>query len=486
MKCRCIVASLALVCLFVSPGWGQTRSEEVRRLQEEMQYLQKRLRSLESEEPSSTRERTTQLGRSRIREEEKEDVLVVRVYDLSDLLAPICSYPAMVFSDLNSSNVPLFPDVSLSGLSGISGMGGMGGMGGAMSVPSNTRTKAPRRATGNHLFQMNAPHFNSHPPRPSGMNSARTDLDGLIDAITSTIEPTSWGEVGGPGTIAPVGNSLIVSNTRNVHEQITALLDTFRKRWGTLRTVTVQAHWLWLTEPQLNGLLVADAKSYAGEPRVFGLVDDDAWATHAKELRKADDESPVGYQSVVTCYNGQTVHTVSGEQRRFIVGMIPVVGGGEESSSSVGYQPVVATLQEGAALQVTPMTTTAGKYVVLDVHSRVVLLRDEPESQEEKTRSPYPTVNGMRMVYPVQGIPATIDRPQVSNSHLETTLRVPVDRRMLVGGMTFQARPKKGQPGLYLFVKLGVQELRDDQLQPKPVGKSDAPTKKKPPLKPAK
>ena len=57
---------------------------------------------------------------------------------------------------------------------------------------------------------------------------------------------------------------------------------------------------------------------------------------------------------------------------------------------------------------------------------------------------------------------------------------------MLVGGMTFQARPKKGQPGLYLFVKLGVQELRDDQPQPKAVGKPDAPTKKPPPLKPAK
>lgn len=438
---------------------------------------------MESEEPSSTRERTTQLGRSRIREEEKEDVLVVRVYDLSDLLAPICSYPAMVFSDLNSSNVPLFPDVSLSRLSGISGISGMGGMGGAMSVPSNIRTKTPRRATNSPLFQMNAPYLASQPARPSGMNSARTDLDGLIDAITSTIEPTSWNEVGGPGTIAPVGNSLIVSNTRNVHEQITALLDTFRKRWGTLRTVSVRAHWLWLTEPQLNGLLVADAKPYAGEPRAFGLVDDDAWAAHAKELRKADDESPVGYQSIVTCYNGQTVHTVSGEQRRFIVGMIPVVG---EGSIAIGYQPVAATLQEGAALQVTPMVTTAGKYVVLDVHSRVVLLREEPESQEEKTKSPYPMVNGMRMVYPVQGIPATIDRPLVSNSHLETTLRVPVDRRVLVGGMTFQARPKKGEPGLYLFVKLGVQELRDDQPQPKAVGKPDAAPEKKPPLKPAK
>ena len=33
---------------------------------------------------------------------------------------------------------------------------------------------------------------------------------------------------------------------------------------------------------------------------------------------------------------------------------------------------------------------------------------------------------------------------------------------MLVGGMTFEGQPALGQPGLYLFVKASVQELRDD------------------------
>jgi hypothetical protein len=43
-----------------------------------------------------------------------------------------------------------------------------------------------------------------------------------------------------------------------------------------------------------------------------------------------------------------------------------------------------------------------------------------------------------------------------------TTLRVPVDRTMLVGGMTYQSVPKPGEPNLYLFVRTSVQELRDD------------------------
>ncbi len=483
MKCRCIVASLLLVCLAVSPGWGQTRSEEVQRLREELHRLQRQLQSLESEEPSSTtRERTTQLGRSRIPEEVKEDVLIVRIYDLSDLLAPINAYPATVSGDLDAPK-PIFPDVSGigGGLSGVSGMGGMGGMGGAFSVPSKPLAARPKPNAGGALHQTNVPKTAVRPPVYDAVASLRIDCDGLVDAITSTIEPTSWDVVGGAGTIVPLGNSLIVSNKQNVHDQIAALLDVFRKRWGTLRTVSVQAQWLWLTEPQLQGLLVHDDKSYAGETRTFGLVDNKAWAVHAKELDKADKDAPAGYRAAVTCYNGQTVHAVSGKQRQFIVGMIPVVGGGTEATgTSVGYQPVVATLQEGAALQVTPMVTTAGKFVVLDVHSRVMLLDEAVKPKTDANQYIQP------MVYPTQAIAGAINRPRVSAGNLETTLRVPVDRRMLVGGMTFQARPKRGEPGLYLFVKLGVQELRDDLPEPKPVGKPAAAAKKNLPPKPAK
>lgn len=480
MKCRCIVASLALACLVVSPGWAQSRSDEVKRLHDEIQYLQKRLQSLESEEQSSiSRERSSQLGSSRIRkeiEEDKEDVLIVRIYDLSDLLAPVNSYPAMVFSDLGSSNVPIFPDALLSELSGISGMGGMGGM---MSAPSSPPAKPSGPASSNALFQAGMTNYAVRPGRPSAANDARTDLDGLVDAITSAINPTSWDEVGGPGTIAPLGNALIVSNTQNVHEQITALLDVFRKRWGSLRTVSVRADWLWLTDAQLNALLIKDAKSFAGESRAFCMVDENAWSARAEELQRVEKDSPAGYRAVLTCYNGQTVHAVSGEQRQFIVSMIPVVGGAEGADSGVGYQPVVATLQEGAVLQVTPMITTAGKYVVLDVHSRVVLL-DEPEKPKD---GEYHYIQPI--VHSTQAVTSSIDRPKVSNSHLETTLRVPVDRRVLVGGMTFQARPKKGEPGLYLFVKLGVQELRDDPTEPKAVAKPAAAAGNAPPLKSA-
>ncbi len=476
MKCHRISAFLAVVWLTVSPVLAQTRSDEVQRLRDEMQSLQEKLGALERGDVSSvTRERTTQLGRSRMREEEPE--LVVRIYDLSDLLAPISAYPALINSDLEATEVPIFPTAerTISAPSGMSGAGGMGG--GMMSVPSaahNSAGNAPHSAGSDVLFQKGGSAQPSRTQRtkgaPSGTDSVRIDLDGLIDAITSTIEPTTWDDVGGPGSIAALGNSLIISTTPKTHDQITVLLDSFRKRWGTLRTVSVQADWLWLTDSQLSELLEADAKAKPNEPRAFGLVDDAAWQAQMKERSKADDSQRAGYQAAVTCYNGQTVHTVSGRQQRFITGMIPVVGGGDESS--VGYQPMVATLQEGAALQVTPMTTTGGRFIVLDVHSRVLLVHDNEARQPANP-------NWTAAQWPTHGVVAAVDRPVVTNSNFETTLRVPVDRRMLVGGMTFSPRPKHDELGLYLFVKLQVQELRDDlapaKAEPKPTVKATTP-----------
>jgi hypothetical protein len=55
----------------------------------------------------------------------------------------------------------------------------------------------------------------------------------------------------------------------------------------------------------------------------------------------------------------------------------------------------------------------------------------------------------------IEGRPLRVHR-------LSTTLRAPMDRPMLVGGMSYGEEPKPGEPGLYLFVDVAVQELRSD------------------------
>ncbi len=59
----------------------------------------------------------------------------------------------------------------------------------------------------------------------------RTMEDLLIKLITSTIQPNSWSEVGGPGTIEyfPLGMALVINQVPDVQEQVQDLLDALRK-----------------------------------------------------------------------------------------------------------------------------------------------------------------------------------------------------------------------------------------------------------------
>jgi hypothetical protein len=58
------------------------------------------------------------------------------------------------------------------------------------------------------------------------------DFDSLIDLVTSTIGQQTWSQVGGPGTIAGFGDGqnsvLVVSQTRQVHDEVVQLLADLR------------------------------------------------------------------------------------------------------------------------------------------------------------------------------------------------------------------------------------------------------------------
>lgn len=62
------------------------------------------------------------------------------------------------------------------------------------------------------------------------------DYDTIIEIITSTVEPSGWDEVGGPGAIAPgtfnKTETLVISQTYHVHRKIAALLAELRKVAG--------------------------------------------------------------------------------------------------------------------------------------------------------------------------------------------------------------------------------------------------------------
>jgi hypothetical protein len=56
------------------------------------------------------------------------------------------------------------------------------------------------------------------------------DFDSLIELGTSTVSPASWSDNGGNGSVAPhaASGTLVISQTREVHEQVAMLLDALR------------------------------------------------------------------------------------------------------------------------------------------------------------------------------------------------------------------------------------------------------------------
>ncbi len=66
---------------------------------------------------------------------------------------------------------------------------------------------------------------------PRSAASGGENFRPLVEAIRATIAPTTWDEVGGPGSIVPLAQarSLIVSQTDEVHEQIFELLSGLRQ-----------------------------------------------------------------------------------------------------------------------------------------------------------------------------------------------------------------------------------------------------------------
>lgn len=422
-------------------------------LRAQLEKLQSALREVELKDEQ--RGKVTEIGSSRGRlRETDEPRLVVKVYDLSDLFTVAPTYPAYEPLELlrASEPQPVFPHMEGAASNRSSGAGFGGGGGGLFAVPN-----APERPA---TVRKDAPATLHQASGASGAaaSSVRTSMESLIDTITGTIDPSGWSDVGGHSTISPVGSSLLVSTTSETHAKLTALIDLFRQRWGSLRTISVHAHWLWLSPSQVDAAIApaaADAKEQvaaeAKEQVAANSVAPDAW----KKLLAAAEENAgrSSYHAIVTCYNGQTVAAQAGSQRLTVIGLTPVVTPGEYPT--VAFNPVLRTVHEGATLQITPLATRHVKYVVLDVHSRVNLLAPQPKVAEKVDPQATQQNNDTRRLV------EALDRGAVQTQRLETTLRVPVGQPTLIGGMTFAGSEGKNSH-LYLFITAKVQELRDD------------------------
>ena len=290
----------------------------------------------------------------------------------------------------------------------------------------------------------------SMPANGNGMRE-RSD-ENLIDLITSTVQPSRWDAVGGPGSIAGFQHFLVISQSFRVHREIKALLDELRAKRQAAHTVVIEFHGLWLNAAQ-HRQLVGDA-----QPTAAGQV---SLAVDPKVLALLAVSAP-GYHGQIACANGQLVHVASGDRRAIIANGIPVIGDG------AAYQPVVQVPNVGVVLEFRPRVVPDGNAVLLDVDSTVTrwskLRRPAqvgsswPPSQ---TFAPgvFKEGGNSQQLHTAPGGSATIgiDQPVMPAQQFATTVCVPLGKPVILGAMTFPPSgganlEKPGSESLQLYV----------------------------------
>jgi type II secretory pathway component GspD/PulD (secretin) len=150
---------------------------------------------------------------------------------------------------------------------------------------------------------------------------AVADFDSLIDLISSTIEPQSWGELGGGGRIesSPTNLSLVVTQSAEVHEQITDLLTQLRRLQDV--QITIEAKFIsvpkfFFAPGELPGFDVVDfAASGAsiemevGKPAALSEIE----AFFLQQVIERSNDAKLLAAPKITLFNGQQA-SVSTEQ----------------------------------------------------------------------------------------------------------------------------------------------------------------------------
>jgi len=184
-------------------------------------------------------------------EQMREGQVYTVTYNVADLVVPIPNFQPSAGMGLQGAYHSAMANV---------GMGGNGNFGGAApplaAVASNSGSRGGHAAINPAVMaQMSGGGGGMHAgPQGNPTNAmggfgpggagggAQADFDSLIDLITSTVKPTSWDAVGGPGSIAPFETnlSLVISQTQEVHEQIVDLLEQLRRLQDLQVTIEVR------------------------------------------------------------------------------------------------------------------------------------------------------------------------------------------------------------------------------------------------------
>ena len=453
---------------------------DISSLQKQLLTLQHQLASIQDQQqpvPFENNSRVKSVGSQRVKKVPEtvfDASLHIRLYDLSDLFAVSPSYPAMMPNDLALNSSMFSSDrrgFSRSGIGqgggvgGGAGMGGMGG-GGVFSIPPEPPRTAPQpKRLPQPQPKQEAASLNTR--------SAQVSMDQLVNTVKETVEPEMWGSGRDDAKVQFLGNTLLITATEDMHTQINNLLNLFREHWGKRRTITIQTYWIRAGAADAADLLDQKSTNEVGA----GVVNASKWD---KFIESAKEEKRFAYSAALTGHNNQTLHALSGQQRQLTLDAIPFettsaqawfeniddmepFGGSMDEDEDldyfnrtrkiVGFRPVRQSFHNGAAIQVTPLATRGGNFVILDVHAKA----NELTSEKEKKPSVFVHINE------TEKAEVELDHGNYVSYRLNTTVRCPKEQIVLAGGMTYDPSANEEHPNLYLFVKASVHTITEDE-----------------------
>jgi hypothetical protein len=337
---------------------------------------------------------------------------------------------------------------------GLGGGNGGGGGGGYFSVPDNTdnqkhsRSKAVGGSAPVVLCQFgggggNAGGGSGETGAATSASASSVSMDDLIRVLVSTVAFDSWAQNGGEGKVEPLGTALVVYQTPAVHHSIVELLDKIREPAGRRKTITIDARWLMLTSDDLDALMTKDASGGSEADR----------KTLAALTRRSGT-----IRGLINCFSGQLVYLTSGTNRNVVSGWIPVVGAigtGEGVSSlvathgnpqfrlvqtstvtpgrqsSVGYQPIIGSSNLGALLEIRPTIIGTSKWAIVELKSTLTAAAEHAAEPGRNAAT--------------DALAPAVDRVAVETLELATTMRMPLGKPIVVGGMTYMPRSAKTQ-----------------------------------------
>lgn len=373
---------------------------------------------------------------------------LVRIYDVEDLVSSGANQPFNGFS-LPGLATEVLPQRPRGGGFGGGAGGGMGGGGGGFGGGGG--------AGGGGVFNIPptvTPQFGVGGGGPSNVRVMPRfeDLEYLIE---NTIARSTWSSSGGEGHMSLFGDTLVITQTETVHDQIKTLLAMLRDVTAAKhRTINIKAIWLTIDETQLQQLV----------PKSNQVVDKDT-------LKKLVGEH--GRRAQITCFNTQTVHVASGNLKSSVESVVPVVGqhkldsqeptqvaqaqpkkpklpkhimaqffdatpaqdgdlaGKGIAEQRVGYSPVARWINYGSLLQITPIIKSETE-IEIDLASIVI--------------SPGSKATGFKLGT------TTVDRHDMHVQQFRSSCRLDAGMPTLVGGSTFGPK-NDGELQTYLIIE---------------------------------